>query len=197
MRGLLHCTMFATRCSLLGEGEAADRRRSLALQRRVAGMRAGGELQHRGALPDAEAGQQHHLAARKLQRVMMLVGTVRIDLPESRDILSQLLVGKESERVVTLDLAVEHELRPRKKAHRHAGLSDGGEATCDGADELRGNKLVANLGRTVRDVLQAVVTHGWHTPVEVLYFAGAPKKEDRAPSRRQHTDASPSGCSTS
>jgi hypothetical protein len=46
---------------------------------------------------------------------MVLVGAVQVDLPEPRDIFSQLLVGKESEGVITLDVVVEDELGPGKK----------------------------------------------------------------------------------
>jgi hypothetical protein len=52
-------------------------------------------------------GRAHYLAAGKLKRVVMLVGTVQVDLPEPRDVFSQLLVREESERVIALDVADE------------------------------------------------------------------------------------------
>jgi hypothetical protein len=159
---------------VIAEGEAADRW-SFTVRRPFGGMGAGRQLQHRGALPDAQAGQQHYLAAGKLKRVMMLVSTVQVYLPEPRDVFSQLLVGEESERVIALDVAVEHQLGPGKKAHRHAGPSDRRKATRDGIDELGRNELVADLGRAVRYVLQTVVTHGCHTPIDVLDLGGAEK----------------------
>jgi hypothetical protein len=79
---------------LLDEGEAADRWSSFTLRRPFGGMGACRQLQHRGALPDAQAGQQHHLATGKLKRVVMLVATVQVYLPEPRDVFSQLLDGK-------------------------------------------------------------------------------------------------------
>src|SRR5262249_50330190 len=103
-------------------------------------------------------------------------------------------VGKESERVITLDVAVEDELRPGKKTDRHLRLSDGGKATRDGAGELRRNELIADLRRAVRDVLKAVVTHGRNTPVEAL-SSEAPRR-GRAFPRPVPDAVSPPGRST-
>jgi hypothetical protein len=187
MRGLL----------LFDEGQTADRWSSLTLRRPFGGMGTCRQLQHGGVLPDAQAGQQRNLAAGKFKRVVMLVGTVQVDLPEPRDVFSQLLVGEGSERVIALDVAVEHQLGPGKKAHRHVGLSDRRKATRDGIDELGRNELVADLGRAVRYVLQTVVTHGWHTPIDVLDLGGAAKKGPRPLPGADTDDASPSGRSAS
>ena len=76
--------------------------------------------------------------------------------------------------MIALDVAVEDELRPGKKAHRHAGLSDRSKATRDGGDKLGRYELVADLLGGSRRV--AGCSHTWLIPVEVLGFGGAPKK---------------------
>src|ERR1700722_3884660 len=109
--------------SLLDEHHAADRRSALRLA--FGAMRPCRKLQHCGVLPGAETGQQHHLAVRKFQRVVMVVRIVEVDLLEASDLLTQLLVGAEAERVLAFAIAVEHKLGPRKETDRDAGLTDG------------------------------------------------------------------------
>jgi hypothetical protein len=111
-------------------------------------------------LPGAEPGQEHDLAVRKFQRIVMVVRVVQVDLLEARDLLPQLLVGEEAECVLALDFALKHELRPRKEADGDIRLSDGRKAARDRVRELCRDEFVADLCRAVRYVLQAVVTHG-------------------------------------
>jgi hypothetical protein len=64
-------------------------------------------LQHRGALTDAQVRQQHHLAARKFQRVMVLVGLSRLICLNRATFSCSFLLGKKSESVITPDVVVD------------------------------------------------------------------------------------------
>src|SRR6202020_224194 len=108
------------RFPLLDEHHAADCGSTLPLA--FDAMRAGGKLQHGGMLPGAQTREEHHLTARKIERVMVVVRVVEVDLLEARDFLPQLLVGEEAKRVFALDIAVEHELRPREETDRDVRL---------------------------------------------------------------------------
>jgi hypothetical protein len=119
---------------VLDEHHAADSGSALTLA--FDAVRAGGKLQHRGVLPGAQTGQEHHLAARKFERVMVVVRVVEVDLLEARDFLPQLLVGEEAERVLAFDIAVEHELRPREETDRDVRLFHRRKPARDGVGKL-------------------------------------------------------------
>jgi hypothetical protein len=57
--------------------------------------RTGRQLNHRGALPNAQPSQKHHAAAWKLESVMMFVRVVQIDLAKPRQLFAQLLAASD------------------------------------------------------------------------------------------------------
>jgi hypothetical protein len=92
---------------------------------------------------------------------MMDHGTIRIDLPESREPLSDFLVWEDAnaERWFVFDVVVERDLGARQQANRDMRLADGSEATGDGIAEFGRYQLVLDLGRPGRDMVQTIVTH--------------------------------------
>src|SRR5579871_5450594 len=64
------------------------------------------KLQHRGKLANAKARQQDDFSARKLERIMMFVRAVKIDLSKTRNVLLQSPLLAEAERVIAFDVAV-------------------------------------------------------------------------------------------
>ena len=92
--GSLYCTRRSARIRLRDQIENEDSRscRSTTVSSAVAARDPGRQLQHGGALALAQARNQHHLSVRKLQRIMMGHGVVRVDLSEARELLSDFLV---------------------------------------------------------------------------------------------------------
>jgi hypothetical protein len=120
------------------------------------------QLQHRRVLALDQPREQYHLSVGKFQRIMMDHGTIRIDLPEAREPLSDFLVWENAnaERWFVFDVVVERDLGARQQANRDMRLADGSEATGDGIAEFGRYQLVLDLGRSGCDVVQTVVTHG-------------------------------------
>ena len=83
--------------------------------------RGRGQLQHRCPLPLAQPREQHHLAVRKLQSVVVGDRIVQVDLPKARKALSDLLVRKNSypERRLAFDIGVERDFGAGKQANRN------------------------------------------------------------------------------
>ena len=67
----------------------------------------------------AQPGQQNHLAARELDRVMLFVGIVYVDLPEPGDALAQLAGREETQGMIAFNVTVEGELGAWKDANRY------------------------------------------------------------------------------
>jgi hypothetical protein len=128
---------------------------------RSCGTRPGRQLQHGGALALAQARNQHHLSVRKLQRIMMGHGVVRVDLSEARELLSDFLARENANAELRLALyvLVERNLGARQQTDRNMRLPDRREAAGDGIVELGGHQLVLDLGRPGRDIVQTIITH--------------------------------------
>ena len=103
-------------------------------------MRAGRQLQHRRTLALAQAREQHHLPIGKLQRIVMGHGIVHVDLPETREALSDLLVRKDAdaEGRLAFDILVEGDLGARQQADRDVGFADRGEPARTFGRDARG-----------------------------------------------------------
>jgi len=86
---------------------------------------------------------------------------VHVDLPEARELLSDLLVREnaDAERRLAFDILVERNFGARQQTDRNMRLPDRGEAAGDGIAELGRHQLVLDLGRPGRDMVQTIVTH--------------------------------------
>src|SRR5262249_62396648 len=93
---------------------------------RIFCARSGRQLQHNCMLPLAQSGDEHNLPVRELERVVMYVRLILIDLPEARDFLPNLFrqLQIREETVLVVDLSLEHDLRARKDAHAYLTFSD-------------------------------------------------------------------------
>src|SRR3984893_9069207 len=119
------------------------------------------QLQHRRVLALDQPREQYHLSVGKFQRIMMAHGTIRIDLPEAREPLSDFLVWEDanSEWRVAFEILVERNFSTCQQAHSGIWLAERSETASDGIAELGRYQLVLDLGRPGRDVVQTVVTH--------------------------------------
>src|SRR6516165_5893110 len=126
--------------------------------RRMCGNR---QLQHRRALAFAKAREQNHLSVREFQRIVVDGGIIRIDLPEAREPLPDLLVWQktDAERRLALDILIERNFGTGQQADRNIRLADRRKPARDGLGEFGHHQLVLNLGRTGRDMVQTIVTH--------------------------------------
>ena len=100
---------------------------SVYLSRRL-GLRR--QLQHRRVLTLVQPGEQHDLPVGELQRVVMRVWLLQLDLPESSYLLpNELLAPEDLKKMLALHFPLERALRAGKKTHGHLRFSDGGETT--------------------------------------------------------------------
>jgi hypothetical protein len=107
-----------------------------------------------------EPGEQHDLPVGELQRVMMRVWLLHLDLPKSSYLLpDEFLAPEDLKNMLALHFPLERDLRTGKKKHGYMGFSDGGEATSERVIELRCHKSVSNFRRAGRDEMQTVVAH--------------------------------------
>src|SRR4051794_26800386 len=104
-------------------------------------------------------------------------GVVRIDLPETREPLPDLLVRQDAdaERRLAFDTLVECDLGTGQQADGNVRLPDRRESASNRIVEFRRHQLVLDLGRPVRDVVQTIVTHRRAPlPVKSRDFPGPP-----------------------
>src|SRR5262245_37414624 len=111
----------------------------------------------------SQPGHQHDPSVRELQRVVVGVRLLRIDLPETSHAVSEPAKTEARqqapESVLVLGLTVEHYFRTGKKADSHIWLSDGCEAAGTGPGKAGRGQLVSDLGGTGCDAVQTIVTH--------------------------------------
>src|SRR6478735_4692035 len=93
-------------------------------------------------------------------------GVVHVDLPEAGEPLADLLIREDAERRLAFDIRVECDLGTRQQADRNVRLPNRLEAASNRIAEFRRYQPVFDLGRTVRDVVQTIVTHR-RTPLRV------------------------------
>src|SRR6516164_8425808 len=148
--------------------QGSGRERGLASLGRCRFLLAGGaggrgQLQYGCTLAFTKAGEQHHLAVREFQRIVMSHRVVHVDLPKTREALADPLVRKDSnsKRRLAFHIRLERNLGARKQADRDVRLSDCGKTTRDGIAEFGHDQLVLDPGGPGCDVVQTVVTHHW------------------------------------
>src|SRR5215470_10241248 len=111
------------------------------------------QLQHRRVLTNAEMGQQHDLAAGKLNSIVVRAWIIQVDLPEPPDPVRDvprffLEKTQEKSGLLAPDIAVERDLGAGEKAYGHLRLADCAESVRRRVPKLRRNQLVSNLGRS-------------------------------------------------
>jgi len=93
-----------------------------------------------------QPGKQHDLPVRELQRVVMHVWLLQVDLPESSYLLlDEFLVPEELKNTLAFDLPLERDLRAGKKTYSYMWFPDGGKTTSESVIELRRHQLVSDL----------------------------------------------------
>src|SRR5208282_5699699 len=99
---------------------SGNERNALLLLRFVRGARGSGQLQHGRVLTFREPGKQHDLPVGELQRVVMHVWLLHLDLPESSYLLpDEFLATDELKNTLAFDFRLECDLRAGKKTHSY------------------------------------------------------------------------------
>ena len=109
------------------------------------------QLQHGRVLTFAQMSQQHDLAIGELQRIMMDLRLVLVDLPESSHLVSNLAQWLPKTDGLILHVLLEGEFGAGKQAYGHMPLSDSGETIREPLEPSRYQRL-ADLCRPRRDV---------------------------------------------
>jgi hypothetical protein len=109
--------------------------------------------------------EQYDLPIGKFERIMVRTRIVHIDLPEPGDLVGdRSLASAEKDKLepgqFTLDLLVEADFRPGKKAHRQRGFFNRGKSACGGIPKLPRHQLITDLRGSGRDTMQTVIAHG-------------------------------------
>lgn len=91
--------------------------------------RTGGQLQHGRTLTFAQLRQQNDLPIGKLERIMMDVGLVHVDLPELSHLVPELTLWAKCTAGLALHFILEGELRTGKQAYGHVPVFDRSETT--------------------------------------------------------------------
>ncbi len=117
-------------------------------------------MQHGRGLVRNKSRHHHDLAARKFQRVMMDIRIVHVDLTAAGDVLFDPGPAEQAEGAVILHVVIESDLGAGKESHRHLRLADRAETARDRFDEIGGNKLVSDFGRSRGHQMKAVIAHG-------------------------------------
>jgi hypothetical protein len=117
------------------------------------------QLQNRGLLTFAQAGQQHDLAIGKFQRIVMRRNLVFVDLPKDRCLVfDDAVVPRPQPNRQALDLVSKSQLSSGQNAYRDRCIFGCGEASRAGAKVARG-QLVANFRRPRFDAVETVIAH--------------------------------------
>ena len=102
-----------------------------------------GKLEHRYFLPFKQVGQQHHLAIRKFQRIMMHSRVVLIDLPKDRRrVLDDARCPSEPSETYR---RCKSKFCSRKNANRGVGIFRRSKPDCPGVEVPR-FQFLANFG---------------------------------------------------
>ena len=127
---------------------SGNERTALLLLCFVRGARRSRQLQHGRVLTFREPGEQHDLPVGELQRIVMHVLLLHLDLPESSYLLPyEFLASGELKNMLAFDFRLECDLRARKKTHSYMRFSDDGETTSERIIERRCHQLVSDLRR--------------------------------------------------
>src|SRR5262249_2258807 len=119
------------------------------------------QLQHRRALALAKAREQNDLPVWEFQRIVMDRGVLHVDLPETRELLPDFLVGEDADAKhrFALNILVERNLRAGQRTDGKLRLPNRGKGARDRIAELGRHQLVLDLGRPGRHIVQTIVTH--------------------------------------
>jgi hypothetical protein len=116
-------------------------------------LRGHGKLQHGSALARHKPCKKDDTPRWELERIVMLVGAIWVDSPETCRVFPHLLGREETQRVIALDVAVEYKLRSRREADRQLWVSYLCKSARDGIAEDGRHQLVANLSGTAFHML--------------------------------------------
>src|SRR4029077_7798582 len=120
------------------------------------GLGLRGEREDSCVLPFIESRQQHDLAIRELERIMIGVKSALVDLTKDRNGVAG--IGTKLEGGLILDWRLEREFGTRKYADTHRTLLRRGESSCAGA-EVVCDEFFANFGWACSHTVQTVVAH--------------------------------------
>src|SRR5579864_4076453 len=141
--------------------------------------------------------EQHDLAIRKLDGIVVRVWIVQIDLPEpSHRVTDVFRLSLEKAQPkssnLTLDFAFKHDLGARKKAHGHLGFSNCREPACRGIPKFGRDQLISDLCGSRCNSVQAVVAHG----MELLSVSAPPTCSTISRNSRRNNEANNSRART-
>src|SRR5262249_53330643 len=112
-----------------------------------------GELKHRRLLASRNSCQKHHAAVGELERVVMGIQDLLVDLPENRGVVANRLAPPAQEVAMGHRKSLrESDFRAGQQADRYARSRDVRKAASPGAEIAR-NELIANRGGPRADVL--------------------------------------------
>jgi hypothetical protein len=120
------------------------------------GLGLRGEREDSCVLPFIEPRQQHDLAIRELERIMIGVKRALVDLAKDRNGVAG--IGTKLEGGLILDWRLEREFGTRKYADSHRTILRRGESSCAGA-EVVCDEFFANFGWACSHTVQTVVAH--------------------------------------
>ena len=123
--------------------------------------RRGRQLKNGCSLPFGKPRQERDRAARKLERIVMQIHLVGIDLTEARNPPADSAVRQQSVAHIDLHIAVESDLSARSEAHGYVVCFHRRKAARERrGGKASGNKAVAHLCGAGRYAMKAIVTHG-------------------------------------
>jgi hypothetical protein len=136
-----------SRANLNSEQARSGNERTVPLLLRfVRGARGRRQLQHGRVLTFAQPGELYDLTVRELQRVVMHVGLLQVDLLESRYLVTdQFLASEDLKNMLAFDFRLECDLRAGNKTHCYGWLFDRCEPTSQRVFEPRRHQLVSDL----------------------------------------------------
>jgi len=120
-------------------------------------------LKHSCALALNQSSEENDISAWKLQRIVMSMRIMAIDLAKSRHSLLDFLMPEELEARLVPNYLLEGQLGSRKQAHSDVRFANRRKTARNRAAEAGGYQLIPDLCRSGRDLVQTVVTHGRHS----------------------------------
>src|SRR5262249_31916367 len=107
-----------------------------------------------------QVGEQNDFSVRELQRIVMSMRVVAVDLSKPRHPLLGFPVPEEPESGLVPNCLPEGQLGSRKEAYSYVRFIRRGEAAGNQVTEPGGYKLITASCRSGRNLVQTVVTHG-------------------------------------
>src|ERR1700745_2311612 len=120
------------------------------------GLGLRGEREDSCVLPFIEQRQQHDLAIRELERIMIGVKRALVDLAKDRNGVAG--IGTKHEGSLILDGRLECQFRTRKYADSHRTILRRGKSSCAGA-EVVCDEFFAHFGWACSHTVQTIVAH--------------------------------------